>query len=72
MVYCFQELFATHKVRPIPVYVDSPLAMRLTDIHRDHPEAYTPEARRLMDRDPRLFRVGVRASSAPPGTSRGG
>ena len=25
MVYCLQELFAVHKVRPIPVYVDSPL-----------------------------------------------
>ena len=55
MVYCLQELFALHKVRPIPVYVDSPLAMRLTDIHRDYPEAYTPEARRLMDKDPKYF-----------------
>ena len=24
MVYCLQELFAVHKVRPIPIYVDSP------------------------------------------------
>ncbi|MDR3635065.1 MAG: MBL fold metallo-hydrolase [Isosphaeraceae bacterium] len=55
MVYCLQELFALHKVRPIPVYVDSPLAMRLTDIHRDHPEAYTEAARRLMDQDPMYF-----------------
>ncbi len=55
MVYCLQELFALHKVRPIPVYVDSPLAMRLTEIHRDHPEAYTPQARGLMDKDPLYF-----------------
>jgi metallo-beta-lactamase family protein len=55
MVYCLQELFSVHKVRPIPVYVDSPLASRLTDIHRDHPEAYTPQARRLMDKDPMYF-----------------
>jgi len=55
MVYCLQELFAVHKLRPIPVYVDSPLALRLTDIHRDHKEAYTPEARRLMDQDPMYF-----------------
>ncbi|HMB08948.1 MAG TPA: MBL fold metallo-hydrolase [Isosphaeraceae bacterium] len=55
MVYCLQELFATHKVRPVPVYVDSPLALRLTDIHRDHPEAYAPAARRLMDKDPMYF-----------------
>jgi metallo-beta-lactamase family protein len=55
MVYCLQELFTLHKVRPIPVYVDSPLAMRLTEIHRDHPSAYTPTARRLMDKDPMYF-----------------
>jgi metallo-beta-lactamase family protein len=55
MVYCLQELFTTHKVRPIPVYVDSPLALRLTDIHREYPQAYTPAARRLMDRDPMYF-----------------
>ena len=55
MVYCLQELFVTHKVRPIPVYVDSPLALRLTDVHRDYPDAYTSEARRLMDRDPLYF-----------------
>jgi metallo-beta-lactamase family protein len=55
MIYCLQELFTVHKVRPIPIYVDSPLALRLTDIHREHPEAYTPHARRLMDRDPMYF-----------------
>jgi metallo-beta-lactamase family protein len=55
MVYCFQELFALHKVRPIPVFVDSPLAMRLTDIHRNYPDAYTAEARALMDQDPQYF-----------------
>ena len=55
MVYCLQELFTTHKVRPIPVYVDSPLALRLTDIHREYPDAYTPAARKLMDRDPQYF-----------------
>jgi metallo-beta-lactamase family protein len=55
MIYCLQELFALHKVRPIPIFVDSPLALRLTEIHRDHPEAYTPFARELMDRDPIYF-----------------
>jgi metallo-beta-lactamase family protein len=55
MVYCLQELFSVHKVRPIPIYVDSPLASRLTEIHRDHPDAYTPHARTLMDRDPLYF-----------------
>ncbi len=55
MVYCLQELFAIHKVRPIPVFVDSPLALRLTEIHRDYPEAYTREAQDLMNPDPKYF-----------------
>lgn len=55
MVYCLQELFATHKLRPIPIFVDSPLANRLTEVHRDHPEAYTPHAKALMDKDPLYF-----------------
>jgi metallo-beta-lactamase family protein len=55
MVYCFQELFTVHKVRPIPVFVDSPLSLRLTNIHREYPDAYTPQARRLMDKDPMYF-----------------
>ena len=60
MVYCLQELFAVHKVRPIPVYVDSPLAMRLTDIHRDHPEAYTPARPPADGQGPDVLRVEVR------------
>jgi metallo-beta-lactamase family protein len=55
MVYCFQELFAQHRVRPIPIYVDSPLATRITHIYREYPDAYAPSARRLMDRDPVYF-----------------
>jgi metallo-beta-lactamase family protein len=55
MVYCLQELFTLHKARPIPIYVDSPLAARLTEIHRDHPDAFTPHARGLMDKDPLYF-----------------
>ena len=55
MVYCLQELFTVHKVRPIPVYVDSPLSLRLTDVHRDYPKLYTPEAQRMMDPDPKYF-----------------
>ncbi len=55
MVYCLQELFAVHKVRPIPVFVDSPLALRLTEIHREYRDAYTREAQDLMDPDPKYF-----------------
>jgi metallo-beta-lactamase family protein len=55
MVYCFQELFSQRGVRPIPIHVDSPLASRLTDIHRDYRDAYTPLAKMVMDPDPSYF-----------------
>lgn len=55
MIYCLKELFEVHKVRPIPVYVDSPLSLRLTEIHREYPESYSDDARRLMDPDPDYF-----------------
>jgi metallo-beta-lactamase family protein len=55
IAYCLQELFDVRKVKPIPIYVDSPLAARITEIHRDHPELYTKAARRLMRRDPEFF-----------------
>jgi metallo-beta-lactamase family protein len=55
MIYCLLELFDLHRVKPIPVYVDSPLAMRLTDIHREYPEAYRPDARRIMERHDQFF-----------------
>ena len=37
MVDCLQELFATHKVRPIPVYVDSPLAHDIAGVYEQYP-----------------------------------
>jgi len=55
MIFCLQELFSVYKVRPIPIYVDSPLSNRLTEIHRDHPQAYTTHARKVMARDPLYF-----------------
>jgi metallo-beta-lactamase family protein len=55
LIYCLQELFYRYRVKPMPIFVDSPLSTRLTDIHRDFPDAYTPEARRLMDRDEEYF-----------------
>ncbi|MFO0958289.1 MAG: MBL fold metallo-hydrolase [Isosphaeraceae bacterium] len=55
MVYCLLELFKLHKVPPIPVFVDSPLATRLTHIHREYPDAYTATARRVREPEAELF-----------------
>lgn len=48
MIYCFIELFEHFKVKPVPVYVDSPLATRLTEVHREHPESYTDASQKLL------------------------
>jgi len=55
MILVFQELFQRYKVKPMPVFVDSPLGLKLTDIHRQFPDAYVPSARQLMDGDPDYF-----------------
>ena len=60
MVYCLQELFAVHKVRPIPVYVDSPLALRLTDIHREYPRRLHARSPSPDGQGPEILRLEVR------------
>ncbi|CAN5915393.1 MBL fold metallo-hydrolase [soil metagenome] len=55
ILHSFMELFNQYKVRPIPVFVDSPLATRLTEVHRDHPESYTPASRRLLESNGQFF-----------------
>jgi metallo-beta-lactamase family protein len=39
----------------VPVYVDSPLAVRATEVFRAHPECYDEETLRLLTEDPDLF-----------------
>lgn len=55
MILCFLELFNSHKVKPIPVYVDSPLATRLTEVHREHPDAYTEASKRVLSAEGEFF-----------------
>ncbi len=48
IVYSLHKLFKEGKIPPLPVYVDSPLATRVTDIFRLHPEAYDAETRNFL------------------------
>ena len=43
IVYFLSLLFADGRLPEIPVYVDSPLAVNVTDIFRKHPECYDAE-----------------------------
>jgi metallo-beta-lactamase family protein len=43
LLYVLHELYAEHEVPRIPIYVDSPLATRITRVFGEHPEAYDRE-----------------------------
>ncbi len=59
MIYCFLELFRNYKVKPIPIYVDSPLATRLTEVHREHPDHYTEYSKRLLESEDGYFHSDI-------------
>lgn len=57
LLYILNQLFEAGKVRQVPVYVDSPLAVNATEIFRIHPECFNETVYRfLFDKsDPFLF-----------------
>ncbi len=59
IVLSLHELMLAKKIPPIPVFVDSPLAVNVTEVFRDHPECYDKETRKhlLEDRDPFGFEM---------------
>ena len=55
VVYFLNELSRDGSLPDIPVFVDSPLANRLTEIYRHHSELMDAEAWRTLQRDNDLF-----------------
>ena len=43
LLYVLHDLFSSGKVRELPVFVDSPLAVSATEIYRLHPDAFNEE-----------------------------
>lgn len=43
LLYVLNELFVSKQLPPIPVYVDSPLAVSATEIYRLHPDSFNSE-----------------------------
>ncbi|MFH7321361.1 MBL fold metallo-hydrolase RNA specificity domain-containing protein [Desulfurivibrio sp. D14AmB] len=48
LVYALHKLYLNRDIPKLPIYVDSPLATRVTDIFRLHPEAYDQEIREFI------------------------
>jgi metallo-beta-lactamase family protein len=44
LVYNFNRIFEAREAPRVPVYVDSPLAVRISQVFRDHPEFFDKEA----------------------------
>lgn len=45
IVFALNRLVKAKRLKPLPVYVDSPLAVNLTEVFRRHPECYDLETR---------------------------
>jgi metallo-beta-lactamase family protein len=48
LVYNLNIMMFEHDVPPVPVYVDSPLAVNASDIFKKHPECYDAETREFV------------------------
>ena len=51
IVYVIRELKKAKRIGEIPVYIDSPLAVNVTDIFRLHPECFDHETNLLLEED---------------------
>lgn len=56
IVYMLHKLHVEGKIGPLPVFVDSPLSVNVTDVFRKHPECFDEETRAILaskeDNDP--------------------
>jgi len=66
VVYFLNSLFQENQLPDIPVFVDSPLSNRLTDIYRNHQNKMDAEAWRTLQNDKDLFTFpGLRYIESP-------
>jgi len=50
LVLLLHQLANQKQIPNIPIFVDSPLALNVTQVHRDHPECFDDEAREYLSR----------------------
>ena len=62
LVFDLNRMVAEGEIKPLPVYVDSPLAVNTTDVFRRHPEYFDQETREFVreNRHPALEFPGLR------------
>ena len=55
IVYFLHQLMNAGRLPDLPIFVDSPMAVRATEVFRAHPECFDDETLRLLDEHPDLF-----------------
>ncbi|MFO0680316.1 MAG: MBL fold metallo-hydrolase [Polyangiaceae bacterium] len=55
VIYALNGLARVGRMPPMPVYVDSPLTVKITDVFRMHPECFDAEARAWLEREENPF-----------------
>ncbi len=55
VVYFLHQLISAGKLPSIPIYVDSPMAIRATEVFRNHTECFDEETLALLEAHPDLF-----------------
>jgi metallo-beta-lactamase family protein len=55
VVYFLHQLISAGKLPDVPVFVDSPMAVRATEVYRAHPECFSVETLELLRKQPDLF-----------------
>ena len=58
LVYALHRMIDSGRVPRIPVYVDSPLAVNVSNIYRAHPECFDQETRQFIQQDPHGAALG--------------
>ncbi|MCE7063083.1 MBL fold metallo-hydrolase RNA specificity domain-containing protein [Dyadobacter sp. CY343] len=55
MIYALDQLYSSGELPHIPVYIDSPLAIRATAIMKEHEECFNPEILEYIEKDGDAF-----------------
>ena len=55
LIYVLHELMEAGRLPPIPVFIDSPLALNVTEVFRSHPECFDAETRAFLEEHGDVF-----------------
>lgn len=58
LVFYLHQMIERSELPSIPVFVDSPLAINVTALYREHPECFDEETRQFMAQDPHGAALG--------------